>query len=109
MSILAHNMPRNGNDNGNGLERRLEKLESAFALFVNLLDRKTARLLFSSHTKELNRLLNRHETGADGIKSLSEMLRRIEGDKEQAREVRLICTLLLISIELKDEMQKRRK
>jgi len=98
--------------NGNDLERRLEQLESRFALFVNLLDRKATRLLYRSHTQDFNNLLHQYETESispSGSQALCEMLRRIEGDREQPQEIRLLCSLLLIAVELKENARQARQ
>ena len=104
-------MPKNGH-NGNGLARRVERLESGYNLLNKLLSEKSAKLLFSSHTPELNRLLNQHAEGTISAKSMEQLcqwLRRLEGDREQSRDIRLASSLLLIGIELTHSVRTPRR
>lgn len=101
---------KNGNGNGNNLALRITKLEAGFNLLIDLLSEKSGRLLFSSHTPALNRLLATYAEGkmsATTMLRLCQTLRRIEGDRQETREVRLLCGLLLVAIELRHSVQGR--
>lgn len=101
---------KNGNGNGHNLALRVTKLEAGFNLLIDLLSEKSGRLLFSSHTPALNRLLAAYAEGkmsATTMLRLCQTLRRVEGDREQSREIRLACSLLLVAIELKYSVQGR--
>lgn len=101
-------MAKNGNNDI--LALRVEKLEIGFNLLVHLLSEKSAKLLYGSHTPILDRLLSQHAQGtlsAISIQRLCQQLRRVEGDREQSREIRTAASLMLIGIELKHMIPSR--
>lgn len=99
-------MPKNGRSgNGNGLHRRLGKLEAGFNALIESLHATAIHILADTNEPELIHLLN--TPGAREVNRLCAILRKLQADAHAPPSRRLSAGILLTCIELKHSVQGR--
>lgn len=104
---------RNGkNGNSNDLARRIEKLEGAYNLALEMLEQKSVTLLVNSDLPDpLRKLLRElmHGTiSASDVPRLCNLLRSRECDLTISPAVKLAIGMLLLAVELGHSVRKPR-